>query len=203
MPARQLKTHFSIILILFLIFIFIQVGCKESSTLTESFNDDLAGIAFEFPKGWSELTPKEWRERKMGENKTLITIMDKQREAGFSIIPVHLDATFERTFNMYADEGKDRSDVLIESIHAAGPNKYRGYKLLEKGEMDFAEYTLAGIEFKGQKPGKEMRWQRLVIAMSETDNDELVMIVFSTPVGKESDYEEDFKYIEDTWQWID
>ena len=41
-----------------------------------------------------------------------------------------------------------------------------------------------------------------MIAMSEEETDELLMFVFSTPLGEESDYEDDFQYIEDTWQWL-
>jgi len=47
---------------------------------------------FEFPEGWSRLSKRERRERTTGKDRTLITIMDEERRAGFSVIPVALDS---------------------------------------------------------------------------------------------------------------
>lgn len=77
---------------------FLMIGCSQETPQTHFKHK--SGIYFEFPEGWSKLSKKEWRERKMGKDQTLITIMDKERDAGFSIIPVALNSEAQMVFGI-------------------------------------------------------------------------------------------------------
>ena len=85
---------------------------------------------------------------KLGTDKTLITIMDKSRMAGFSLIPVGLDADDQIVLGMLGDEPAARVVMFIESIHTAGPNKYQEYELFEKTATMYAGAPKSGKNIK-------------------------------------------------------
>jgi len=177
-------------------------GCAKAPEITNAFQDEQLGIAFDFPPGWSELTAKEWRERKMGKNRTRLTIMDDQRKAGFSVIVADLDMESEITSMLLGSDPAPRTAMLLESVDRAGPQQYKGYKLLEKGPTLFAGLPFGHIVYQGQQRGKEMRWWRMIVALPPQRTDVAVMIVSSVTLEMQSEYQAAFQQIEDSWRWL-
>ena len=76
-----------------LVMTLLAAGCAPETNF-----EDKSGISFEFPAGWSRLSSKEWKELGLGTNRTLVTVMDEARVAGFSVIPVGLSMGDQMAF---------------------------------------------------------------------------------------------------------
>jgi hypothetical protein len=176
-------------------------GCAEQ-TLQTHFKHK-SGIYFEFSEGWSELSKKEWRKRKMGKDRTLITIMDKERRAGFSVIPVALNSEAQMVFGMMGDEVEARVAMFLESLHAAGPKRYQEYKLFSKGAALFAGFPMGELVFQGKNPGKELKWYRVLVLALPNTEEAMIMFIFTAPMGEQDSFKKDFDFIEGTWKWKD
>jgi hypothetical protein len=163
-------------------------GCFESARKPAP-RQAASPVRFKFPEGWSELSEQEWREMDLGENRTQVTVMDGERLAGFSVIRVPLDGLTPA--------------ISVDSIHAAGPGKYENYRLIKKGKAQFAGRSVGEIVYQGQNPGKELRWYRVLIAAPPDRTDRLLMLLHSTPLGREGEFAADFASIEQSWQWQD
>ena len=186
--------------LLFLLSLSLLAGGCAPQVPTTYFKDS-SGIYFEFPEGWSRLSKKEWQEREMGEDRTLVTIMDSERLAGFSLIRVILDAHARFALSMMDDAGEDRVSLYVDSIDAAGPARYEEYKLFGKGRTVFAGVPAAETLFQGRNPGKTLKWYRVVVLALPEDEDSIFMLVFTAPIGRRYPFMKDFGFIEDTWQW--
>ena len=162
-----------------------------------------SGIYFEFPEGWSKLSKKEWRDRKMGKDQTIITIMDKERCAGFSVILVALNSEAQMIFAMMGDKVESRAVMYLASLHIAGPNRYQEYKLFSKGTDLFAELAMGELVFQGKNPGKTLKWYRVLVLALPNTEEALIMFIFTTPMGKQDSFKENFDFIESTWKWKD
>jgi hypothetical protein len=194
MLKNDLKSY-----VLFLVLFVFIVGCGKP--VSEKSFQHSSGISFDFPDGWSPLSNKEWRDMDLGKDRTIITIMDKNREASFSIIPVRLGSTSRITFNKPSGGASIEATFYVNSIHAAGPNKYEDYSLFRKGETTFADFPMGEIVFQGQNPGKELRWYRILVLAGADSNKSVLMLVFSTPMDEQSEFENDFDFIENSWNW--
>jgi hypothetical protein len=189
-------------LCLFLLFIsFIIVGCAQQTP--QSHFRHKSGIYFDFPEGWSKLSKKEWREQKMGKDQSLITIMNKERHAGFSVIPVALNSEAQMVFGMLSDEVEARVAMYLESIHHAAPNRYQKYKLFSKGAALFAGFPMGEIVFQGRNPGKKLKWYRILVLAVQNTEKAMVMFIFTAPIGEQDSFKKDFDFIESTWKWKD
>lgn len=192
---KGLLKIFPVFLLIFVVF--------SACTLYESPTSfkHRSGIYFDFPNGWSRLTKKEWRDMDLGPNKTLITIMDKNREAGFSLIPLDLDNNTKITLNMLGSDAAAKGAMFVESINAAGPGKYQQYKLFKKDGSSFAGYPMAEIVFQGRNPGKTLKWYRILALIGPDSNNPILMFVFTAPINKKDSFKKDFDFIEDSWRW--
>jgi hypothetical protein len=176
-------------------------GCAQQAP--ETHFKHKSGIYFEFPEGWSKLSKKEWRERKMGKDRTLITIMDKERHAGFSVIPVALNSEAQMVFAMMGNEVEARVAMYLESLHVAGPNRYQEYKLFSKDTELFAGLAMGELVFQGKNPGKTLKWYRILVLALPNTEEALIMFIFTAPMGKQDSFKEHFAFIESTWKWKD
>ena len=183
---------------LLLLFLFI-TGCAQQTPQTHFKSK--GGLYFAFPEGWSRLSKKEWKQRKMGKDSTLITVMDEKRSAGFSIIPVPLDMDMQISSQMLGSEMEARVAFFLESIDSAGPQKYKNYKLFSKDGVVFAGIPMGEIIYQGQLPEKELRWYRILVAAAPEKYDSLLMLIFTTPLGEQDSYKKDFQTIENSWKW--
>lgn len=184
--------------LLLMIFVFV-AGCAPQTPQTHF--ESKGGLYFKFPEGWDELSKKEWKQRKMGKDNTLITVMDKKRLAGFSIIPVPLDMDMQISSQMLGSEMETRIAFFLESIDAAGPQKYTDYKLISKDGALFAGIPMGEIIYQGQLTGRALRWYRILVAAAPEKYDTLLMLVYTTPVGEQDYYKQDFQTIENSWKW--
>jgi hypothetical protein len=157
------------------------------------------GLGFDFPPGWSVPTSQEWRDLNLGDDHSLVTIMDASREAGFSVVPVNLDANESFVLNLLDDEPAARGVMFVESIDAAGPGRYEEYRLLGKRPVLFSGAPLSEITFQGRTPGKDLKWRRL-LALT-TQSDAILMLIFSAPADGVEDFRDDFEFIESSWRW--
>ena len=144
-------------------------------------------VPFRMPDGWSELSEQEWRDMDLGTNYTQVTVMDAERLAGFSIVSFSMAGMNPAT--------------SIDSIHAAGPGKYKDYRLITKGAARFAGRSVGEILYQGQNPGKELRWYRVIISASPGGTGDRFMLIHTAPIGRERDFAEAFSSIEKSWQW--
>ncbi len=191
MKAKQTLPALLLVLVLFI------SGCTQQIAQT-SFKHK-SGIHFDFPDGWSMLSKKEWCDMDMCQNQALITIMDKYREAGFCIIPIDLNSNMQFTLDILGNEPAVRAVMLIESIHAAGPNKYEEYMLLEKNTIMFAGLPMAELIYQGSNPGKTLKWHRVLALV--LPNETMLMLVFTAPMGKQALFKDNFVFIENSWEW--
>ncbi|MFW6302979.1 MAG: hypothetical protein ACOC2L_00020 [Candidatus Sumerlaeota bacterium] len=145
------------------------------------------------------LSKKEMREKNSKE--TLVTIMDERREAGFALIAMNATGDVRYTLNMLGDEPEAKAVMAMESIDAAGPNEYEDYQRISHGAVMFAGVPMAELRFQGRKPGKDLRWYRILILTGGGSNDTILLILSSTPKDEKGLYYQDFKAIEDSWQW--
>jgi hypothetical protein len=194
--------HINDIPYLFLLFIsIISIGCTQQDT-QDHFRHK-SGIYFDFPEGWSKLSKEEWRDKKLGKDQTLITIMDNERRAGFSLIPVALSSEAQMVFGMMGNEVEARVVMYLESIHRAAPNRYQEYKLLSKGASLFAGIPMGELVFQGKNPGKTLQWYRLLVLAVPNTEEAMIMFIFTAPIGEQDSFKRDFDFIESTWKWND
>ena len=190
------------VLLCFLLSIsFLMAGCVQQAP--QAYFRDRSGMYFEFPYGWSRLSKEEWRERNMGEDRTLVTIMDSERRAGFSVIPINLSKDAQTAFEVMADTTEDRLSMYIDSLYAAGPSRYQNYIFFNKGTTKFAGLPVGEITFQGRNPGKELKWYRVLVFALPRRQAAVIMFVFTAPMGKHYSFKKDFEFIEDTWKWHD
>lgn len=180
---------------------FLMIGCTQQSSQTHFKHK--SGIYFEFPEGWSKLSKKEWDEQKMGKDRTFITIMDKERCAGFSVIQVALNSEAQMVFGMIGDEVEARVVMYLESLHAAGSKRYLKYKLFSKGVALFAGLPMGELVFQGENPGKTLKWYRVLVLALPNTEEAMIMFVFTAPMGEQDSFKKDFVFIEETWKWKD
>ena len=179
--------------------VFSVAGCTQPASRNEA--QARPAERFHFPSAWTELSASEWREMELGENRTLITIMDPNRAAGFSVIRVPVDSAMKPVLQAGGDDRETRATMAVESIHAAGPEEYEDYKLIRKGTASYAGRAVGEIVYQGQNPGKGLRWFRVLVDVGETPGEPLLMLVHSAPLGQQESFAPDFGYIETTWQW--
>ncbi|MCP5051355.1 MAG: hypothetical protein GY940_29585 [bacterium] len=198
---QKFKLRLPVSFLALLIFI---TGCSSNNSETIQSQTNFkhnSGIQFDFPYGWTPLSKKEWRDMKLGADKTLITIMDNNREAGFSLIPVGLNRSDSITLNLLGNEPAAKAVMFLEAMHAAGPGKYREYELFSKGATSFAGYPMAEIIYQGRNPGKSLKWYRVLALTGTKPANAILMFVFTTPIDEEEDFKEDFDFIEKSWKW--
>lgn len=174
-------------------------GCGAGSGVTATGFHHESGIAFEFPEGWSVPSQEEWKTLQLGEDNTLVTVMDESRSAMFSIVPMQLGMDEEFVLNLLDDNPTARAVMFTESIDAAGPQRYGQYSLIGKRPTNFAGAMMGEIAFEGALPGKELKWRRL-LALT-TMSDAVIMFIFAAPPDRLAEFQPDFDYIESTWNW--
>lgn len=179
------------------LFLAIASGCGAGGSQTHFEHE--SGIYFEFPEGWSVPGRQEWRDLDLGDDKTLVTVMDETRQAAFSIIPVNLSLDEQFTLNILDDDPAARAVMFVKSIDAAGPNRYEDYALISQSPVNFAGAFMGEIVFEGKNPGKSLKWHRL-LALT-TQSDAIVMFLFTAPADQVEAFRDDFYFIEDTWDW--
>lgn len=172
-------------------------GCGSGAPQTRFQHE--SGMAFDFPEGWSVPSRQEWNEMQLGEDNTLITVMDESRSAMFSIVPVQLGLDEEFVLNLLDDNPTARAVMFVESIDAAGPQRYGQYELIAKNPANFAGAMMGEIIFLGSSPGKERKWRRL-LALT-TVSDAVIMFIFAAPPDQRDRFQPDFDFIESTWSW--
>ncbi len=187
---------------LFLLLILsIFVACSTESDIvpTDTSYHHPAGISFDFPEGWSKLSPKEVK--KFESDKTLLTIMDDGRKAGFSLIAMNAKGDVRFALNLLGDEPAAKAAMTMQSIIAVAPKQYEEFELISHDAVLFAGVPMAELIFEGRNPGKEKKWHRILILTGGGNNDTILMIYGATPVGEEAAYTDDFKAIEESWSW--
>ena len=120
------------------------------------------------------------------------------RKAGFSVVRMNTSALPACP----AGDAATQTAFLLDAVNTAGPSKYQGYKLLEKGPTTFAGAPFGHIVYEGQEQGKDIRWWRMIVMVPPGRSDFLVMLIFSTPVNDRAKHEAAFRQIEQNWQWI-
>ena len=185
--------------------LFIISGCSggSQSTISETGFKHKSGIKFDFPSGWSPLSKQEWQDMNLGENKTLITIMDANREAGFSLIPVNLDRETSITLNLLGNEPAARAVMFLQSMHMGGKRRYEEYEMFSKGGEVFAGLPVAEIIYQGRNPGKNLKWYRVLALTATKPANSIIMMMFTAPIDEEENFEDDFNAIEASWKWRD
>lgn len=173
------------------------VGCGPSVPQTRFQHE--SGMSFDFPEGWSVPGRQEWNDLQLGEDNTLVTVMDESRSAMFSIVPVQLGPDEEFVLNLLDDNPTARAVMFVESIDAAGPQRYGQYELIGKNPANFAGAMMGEIVFEGSVPGKDVKWRRL-LALT-TMSDAVIMFIFAAPPDRLDEFQPDFDYIESTWRW--
>ena len=193
-----IRNNFKVFLLILISTPFLSCG---KSTISDTHFEHKSGIYFEFPEGWSHIGKKEWQDRGMGVNQTLITVADPSREAFFVVVPMELDLTALEVNNIMRGKKQSHTTMLIEAIHKSGPLEYRNYKLVDKGLVDFGGREVGEIIFEGTKPGKELRWHQILIAVDENKEESYYMLIFSVPPKKLDQYDKEFAVIDKTWRW--
>lgn len=176
-------------------------NCSRNSTIDDNHFEHKSGIYFEFPAGWSRLTREEWEQRNMGTNQTLITIADKAREAFFAVIPMEFDITALEVKFLSMGKRMSATEMLIEALHRAGPMQYLGYKMIDKGTVDFAGWEVGELIFEGKQMKRRQTWNQIIIAVDKNKSNKYYMLVFSLPPKKLIFYEKDLEVIDRTWRW--
>lgn len=192
------KTGLALYVLLPVLLLFL-TGCGEE--LPQDKFQHKSGIYFDFPDGWSRLSKQEWRDLDLGTDQTLVTIMDKNREAGFSLIATGMQDRSSIDFKSPANGPGQNAILSVNAIDAAGPNKYENYSLWEKGTSIFAGFPMAEIIFEGKSRGKSLRWYRLLVFESTDSNRTTLMLLFSTPMEENTQFDNDFDSIENSWLW--
>jgi hypothetical protein len=112
-----------------------------------------------------------------------------------------MDDAMQSALRALGDNSKARNALLVESIHTAGPDQYQDYQLIERGAAQYAGRTMGQIVYQGQNPGKGLRWFRVLIDAGHAPDEPTLMLVHSTPLGRQNEFKPDFGYIEQTWEW--
>ncbi len=185
--------------LIFLIIMFQACSTENNKKPPDTSYQHASGIGFDFPDGWSMLSPSEVK--KFESDNTLVTIMDKERRAGFSLIAMNAEGDVRMTLNLLGDEPAAKAAMTMHSIVQAAPEKYEDFELISHDAVLFAGVPMAELIFEGRNPGKELKWHRLLILTGGGNNDTILMIYAATPIGEEDDYADDLKAIEDSWEW--
>ena len=201
MMVKKYLTHplLYAVCILSVTFLFIFTGCSSQSK--NSFSSSRLGIRFDFPEGWTRLSPSEMKKRFPGKS-TIITIEDPQRKALMSLSEGSLPPEAQRSANVLGKNLTARLAVLLGSFEEAFSRRYEEYKLLKKGLTKFANCPgLGEIILIGRRPGEEKLWRRLIILVHPHKEDKIWFLTFSVPVEEKESYAHKFQFIEDSWKW--
>ncbi|MFP4460316.1 MAG: hypothetical protein ACLFSQ_12105 [Candidatus Zixiibacteriota bacterium] len=188
--------------IIILIAAYIVLSISSCAKVSEnSYSNEDLGVKFTFPIGWSELSEQEWQDLHLGEDKTLITIMDEDRDASFALIKVPVGAMAEQLKNLEMDMILNQLNGMVEKIHQTGPQRFDNYELKRKGKATFNEYPMAEIVYQGQNPGKDIKWFRILLGVNPNNKTTMIMLIFSAPINEYEEYIDEFEIIEKSWEW--
>ena len=177
------------------------IGCSNNDKNVNIFKDIESQISFTYPKDWSEISEIEWDELDYDKNNSIITIGNINRDALFSVIPFELDEETKRTVNRLSPDIEERKEVFAHSVDLAGDEKYEEYESISTGKLKFADMNWGQVSFYGRNPGKNRRYFQILFNISKSNPDQLLMLIFSTPVGDENNFKSNFNTIEKNFKW--
>lgn len=102
------------------------------------------------------------------------------------------------------EELPPRLAAFLTAFEESLVKRYDGWKLVRHGGLEFNGQRVAELVFTGEdttKVGEGQQWRRILVMVSPTVENRLILLGFGAPMGKEGDYQEDFQAIEKSWRW--
>jgi hypothetical protein len=184
----------------YLIITVLIVGCSKPAPTPTPTSTPTTTHGFQFDR------PSDWTDdaKTMEGRADLYAVQSADGEGKAFGMPFDFDFESSEPTKELGDDLTPRLASFILAFEKSMPKRYEGWKLVRHGGVKFQDQNIGEIVFTGRdttKTDEGQRWRRILVMPRPDDENRLVLLGFSAPIGQEKNFQEAFQAIEKSWRW--